>query len=256
MLADEKHTSLKGDKVFVATTVANGCILGAEVCSNAYQDALTKGYKVFADEARNVDPEYSPETVNTDGWDATRLAFEGLFINIVVIRCFLHAFIKIRDCCKKHLLFKLICSKIWDVYESESKAKFSQSLRRFKTWAEANLAGKTALNKIISVYNRSKEYQLAYDYPDCHRTSNMCDRLMRFLDRTLFVRQKFHGTLESATDMTHAWAILRNFYPYCQRKTGPTKDLICPASELNGFSYSDNWLKNLITSTSMNGYRQ
>jgi len=231
-------------------------VLGAEVCSDAYKDELTKGYKVFADEARNINPDYSPETVNTDGWDSTRLAFESIFINIVVIRCFLHAYIKIRDCCKKHTLFKLICDKTWDVYESEDKVQFSQRLRRFKTWAENNIAGTTALSKITSVYKRSKEYQVAYDYPDCHRTSNMCDRLMKFLDRALFARQKFHGTLKSATEMTHSWAILRNFYPYCQRRTGSTADLVCPASELNGFSYSNNWLLNLVTSTSMNGYRQ
>ena len=254
--ADEKHASLKGEKVYVATTVASGCILGAETCASPYQGDLTKGYQVFADEARNIDPLYSPETVNTDGWDSTRLAFETLFINIIAIRCFLHAYIKIRDCCKKHSLFQVISEKVWAVYHSNSKVIFAQRLRRFRAWAEINLAGTTALTKIISVHKHSKEYQAAYNHPKCHRTSNMCDRLMRFLDRALFARQQFHGTVKTATEMTHSWAILRNFYPYCQRSRRQAKGLACPASELNGFAYGENWLLNLITSTSMNGYRQ
>ena len=150
----------------------------------------------------------------------------------------------------------MISGKVWKVYHSDSKVKFAQRLRRFRAWAETNLAGTTALTKIISVHSRSQEYQVAYSHPSCHRTSNMCDRLMRFLDRALFARQRFHGTLKTATEMTHAWAILRNFYPYCHRSRHRAQGLACPASELNGFTYQENWLLNLITSTSMNGYRQ
>ena len=38
-----------------------------------------RAYGVFAAEARDVEPEYAPETVNTDGWAATRNAFLALF---------------------------------------------------------------------------------------------------------------------------------------------------------------------------------
>jgi hypothetical protein len=254
--SDEKHGKINGNKAYVAMTVAEGCILGAEVCPEANELELTKGYKVFADEAKNIDPTYEPESVNIDGWDATRLAFSSLFIGITIIRCFLHAFIKIRDCCKKHVLFNIICAKVWDVYQSKDKKTFSQRLRRFNNWAKEKLTGTTALDKITKAYNRSKEYQLAYDHPDCHRTSNMCDRLMKFLDRLLFDRQNFHGTIDSATKMTHSWAILHNFYPYLLRvKSNKTGILSCPASEVNGFTYSNDWLTNLVASSSMNGYR-
>jgi hypothetical protein len=192
-----------------------------------------------------------------DGWGATRLALATLFVSAVIIRCVLHAFIKIRDCSKKHALTRDISNKFWFVYRSKNKKSFAQRLRRFKDWAETHLTGTTVLDKIITMHGRSKEYQIAYDHPDCLRTSNMCDRLMKFLDRALFNRQKFHGTLQSSTEMTHSWAILSNFYPYCQKTLGQKKTkFACPASELNGFFYSNNWLHNLVTSSSMNGYRR
>jgi hypothetical protein len=47
------------------------------------------------------DADYAPETVNTDGWQATQHAWQALFNPITVILCFLHALINIRDRTKK-----------------------------------------------------------------------------------------------------------------------------------------------------------
>jgi len=143
--SDEKHGKINGSKVYIAMTVANGCILGAEVTPEANEKELTKGYGVFAEESRNLDPTYTPTTVNIDGWEATKLSMKALFFGITIIRCFLHAFIKIRDCCKKHVLFEVICEKIWYVYKSKNKKTFSQRLRRLKDWAVNKLSGTTAL---------------------------------------------------------------------------------------------------------------
>ena len=49
---------------------------------------------MFAAEARDVDPGYAPQTVNTDGWASTRNAFQTLFPLITVVLCFLHGFLK------------------------------------------------------------------------------------------------------------------------------------------------------------------
>jgi len=46
-----------------------------------------------------------------------------------------------------------------------------------------------------------------------HRTSNMVDRLMRFLDRAFFNAQYFHGLPESAENRVRALALLWNFCP-------------------------------------------
>jgi hypothetical protein len=93
LVADEKHSWLKGERVYIATTAARDCILGASVALSASQVDLEKAYGVFASEAQAVDAEYAPEIVHTDGWQATQGAWKALFTQITVILCFLHAFL-------------------------------------------------------------------------------------------------------------------------------------------------------------------
>ncbi|QTA88627.1 hypothetical protein [Desulfonema magnum] len=60
--ADEKHSSVRGDKCYVAATVAEECVMGVSVAGDAGEESLEEAYKVFREEARNIDPEYSPKT--------------------------------------------------------------------------------------------------------------------------------------------------------------------------------------------------
>jgi hypothetical protein len=57
LLADEHHQTLDGRKVYIATTVAAGCILGAEPSATAGTDDLKDAYAVFKQEARDIAPE-------------------------------------------------------------------------------------------------------------------------------------------------------------------------------------------------------
>lgn len=254
--ADEKHTKLNKEKVYVATTVGEQCILGASVCASADEQHLTEGYKVFQEEAKNVNAEYQPETVNIDGWAATGLAWSKLFPSIVIIFCFLHAFIKIRDRCKKFKnVFSEACNKVWEAYHAETKRSFCQRIRRLKEWAFDHTEG--ILNeKLLSLCGKAKHFTQAYDHPNCHRTSNMVDRLMRWMDQYLFSTQYFHGNLKSAEQGIRAWAILRNFQPYSCSIKQDRKEVVCAFRNLNGFMYHDNWLENLMIATSMSGLRQ
>ena len=51
VLADEKPSRRQGNKAYIPTTVAQECILGAEVVESAGEEHLKKGYQVFRDEA-------------------------------------------------------------------------------------------------------------------------------------------------------------------------------------------------------------
>lgn len=259
VVADEKHTSLKGKKVYGATTAGGGCILGAAVSLSASEKDLTEAYGKFAEEAKNVDPNYQTETVNTDGWLATGKAWINLFPQAVtIILCFLHAFISIRDRSKKKFreLFNEIAESVWDAYRAENKRSFSQRIRRLREKAVEKIEKGIVLSKVLALCDKAPHFAKAYDHPNAHRTSNMVDRLMRWLDKYLFNMQYFHGTLASAEMGIRAWAILRNYRPYCPRTVGNRTELVCAASELNGFKYCDNWLENLLVATSMGGYRQ
>jgi hypothetical protein len=97
LLADEHHQTLDGQKVYIATTIGSGCILGAEPATTAGTDDLKAAYSVFKQEAEDVTPKYVPKTVNTDGWKGTKAAWKILFKSVVILQCFLHAWLKIRE---------------------------------------------------------------------------------------------------------------------------------------------------------------
>ncbi len=79
LVADEKHTWLAGKRVYLPTTVAEGCFLGVGFTESASAEALTKGYAEFQTEARLLNPNYDTVTVTTDAWDGTQQAWLNLF---------------------------------------------------------------------------------------------------------------------------------------------------------------------------------
>ncbi len=88
LAADEHHTHWRGEKSYIATTAAKGCLLGVALTDQASDKSLTEAYGVFQQEAISLDSSYQPETVNTDGWFSTQNAFAALFPSIVTILCF------------------------------------------------------------------------------------------------------------------------------------------------------------------------
>jgi hypothetical protein len=258
LCADEKHSRILGDKTYVATTVGDGCILGAAVAKDAGEQSLTDAYQVYKQETHCVKPEYTPETVNMDGWKATRNAWRVLFPSVVIICCFLHVFIKIRDRAKKKYqdTFEKVASKLWDCYRAESKGSFSQRIRRLVEWCDNKDLPAVVINPIKKLRKNIAAYRIAYDYPKAHRTSNMVDRLMQRMDRHLYSTQYFHGSMDAAQLSIRGWTLIHNFAPYNPRTVKVRDGYKSPAEQLNRFRYHNNWLHNLYVSASLGGYRR
>ena len=256
LAADEKHTRIRGERVFICTTAAQECIFGCGLAKNAGTVELTKAYGDFKQEAQNLNPEYEPKTVNTDGWEATRSAWKTLFPTVITILCFLHAFLKIRDRCRRSAdLLKEIGGKVWDAYHSESLAQFSQRIRRLREWA-CNLEESPLKKAVSDLCGKASEFKTAFQKPTAHRTSNMVDRLMNYQDRLLYTMQYFHGTQESASLSLRAMALVWNFHPYGTRAKNNNPNLVSPFYGINKFCYHENWLQNLLVASSMGGWRQ
>jgi hypothetical protein len=256
LLADEKHTRLNGNKVFVATTVGDDCVLGASVARQADEHALTEAYGQFKAEAQQVKSDYQPATVNTDGWAATQSAWQHLFAQVVLIACFLHAFLKIRDRCKRledH--FADLCRRVWEAYHAPDPQQFLAKCEALKTWAIKALPAGSGLDAVLKLCGRAPEFIRAYAYPTAHRTSNMLDRLMDHMDRVFYHAHYFHGHLMTMECSVRAGALLANFLPYSPR-AAVAAQYHSPAHKLNGFVYHENWLHNLLVSASLGGYRQ
>jgi hypothetical protein len=256
--ADEKHSWLRGEKCYVATTVGAGCILGAAVAEDAGEEALTRAYRVFKEEAQCIKPDYAPATANTDGWSATQKAWKALFVSVVLIACFLHVYIKIRDRSKKKFrdLFHQTSTKLWECYEAATRESFLERVKTLVEWTQgASLPG-VILDPIQKFSDGAESFAVAYDFPGAHRTSNMLDRLMQRMDRHLFATGYFHGlSVASASLSIRGWVLIQNFAPWNRRTIHKNRGWKSPAEKLNQRRYHDCWLENLLISASLRGHR-
>ena len=251
LAADEHHADWAGQKGYVATTVGEGCVLGVGLTASADDAHLQEAYGVFAAEARDVEPEYAPETVNTDGWASTRNAFQTLFPLITVVLCFLHGFLKIRDRCRKACELH---RRVWDVYRAATAEEFRRLMNEFQQWCATQTWTASVHEMLTKLWNKTEFYVVAYSHQGCHRTSNAVDRPMNRLCRLMYANRGLHGHQGSSELRLRGWALLLNFRPYAPRSNQPrTHD--SPAHRLNGKRYHEHWLHNLMASTSLMGFR-
>jgi hypothetical protein len=256
LVADEKHTTLDRPKVYLAATTGGGCCLGMALAESAGADDLTEAYGVFREEAHGLDPEYRPETVNTDGWPATQAAWRVLFQGVTLILCFLHAFLKIRErAVHMKETFSELSRRVWEAYQAPDVRTFSQRLRRLREWSEAHVDKPVVREKVLALCGKRAAFVVAYDHPGCHRTSNAVDRLLRRLDHHLYCTQHLHGSTRAAEQGLRGWALINNFAPSCPETVRESPGLRSPADRLNGMRYHEEWLQNLLVSASLGGYR-
>jgi hypothetical protein len=257
LLADEHHQPRDGTKNYLATTVGAGCCLGAALAPTAGADDLTAAYGVFKDEAHNVQVTYRPKTVNTDGWAATRQAWQALFPLVVILRCFLHGWLNIRARAKNLAdVFGAVSERVWHAYHAPDRRRFAQRLRRLGEWASRQVQAAWVLEQVRKLCGRAREYGRAYAHPGGHRTSNMLDRVMRAMNRYFDAGQHLHGSEAACARHGRAWALLYNFRPWHPAVARANGGHESPAVRWNQHCYQGNWLQNLLVSASLAGYRR
>jgi hypothetical protein len=221
--------------------------LGVALTDSADDAHLQQAYGVLAAEARDVDPEYAPETINTDGWAATRNAFQALFPTSTVVLCFLHGFLKIRDRYRKA---RDLHRRVWDVYRAATAEEFRRLMDELQRWCATQTWTAPACAMLTKLWNKTESYATAYAHPGCHRTSNAVDRPMNQLCRLMYAGRGLHGHQGSSELRLRGWALLENFRPYAPRGKC-LRAFESPAHRLNGRRYHEHWLHNLMASTSL-----
>ncbi len=240
----------------MATTAAKGCFLGVALAKTADTESLCRAYGEFAHEAHDLNPDYTPETVNTDGWEATQQAWQRLFPTVTLVLCFLHTVLGVQRLCRRyHQLYETVTDKLWRLYRSVNRRQFSQRLRRLLDWAQAQVTSEPLRQRLLNVKTKATQFTVAFDFPNAYRTSNQIDRLMNYQDRLLYDMFYLHGTKKKANQALRAMALLWNFHPYCRKIQTLPPYSASPFEDLNGFRYHDNWLRNLLIASSMNGRR-
>jgi hypothetical protein len=252
LVADEKATWHNGEEVLLTSIARAGCLLGAALARGEAAADLAKAYGEFKTEAQEWQADYAPKSVYTDGFRATRLAWQSLFPRVFLILCFLHGVLKIRERCKGDLRQETL-KRAWHCYRAETRAEFAQRRRRLEEWATAHLSG-TALEMVQRLRANRERYTLAYEMPEAYRTTSAVDRLMNQQDRWLYARCYLHGAEEKARLSVRAQALYWNFHTYGQRTRREDPTRISPFADLNGFVYYDNWLHNLLIAASLGGH--
>jgi hypothetical protein len=251
LVPDEKVTWRQGEEVLAATTVSAGCFLGVAVARDTSSAALIEAYGEFKQEALELDPTYAPESVCSDGFKSTRLAWQQLFPGLSLILCFLHGVLKITERCRG-LLRQEVLDRVWPSYQAETRRQSSQRFRRLGEWAARSLSG-PVLEMVEKLCANRERYQIAYQIPKAYRTTNAVDRLMNQQDRLLYARRYLHGKDDQARLALRAMAIQWNFHPYSARVRRENPKRQSPFADLNGFQYHDNWLHNLLIAASLGG---
>ncbi|WP_459918091.1 hypothetical protein, partial [Desulfocicer niacini] len=177
------------------------------------QHITSLGHDSLPIRAELVDPEYIPDTVNTDSGIPTQNAWKNLFPSITLLACFLHMFIGIHNRSKKNLQisFKMLLLNFVIIMRVHFGLFFSQ---RVHEWCINTKAPPIILEKIKKIRGNLAQFTVAYNFPGSHHTSNMIDCLMQRMDRHLFSTQYFHGTFDSATLSIRTWALIQNFAPF------------------------------------------
>jgi hypothetical protein len=253
LVADEQVTWVAGQEVSIPTTVGGGCCLGGSVVAAADTAALETGDGECAQEARALAPAYQPRAVCPDGWHATREAWRRLFPTITLVRCLLHAVLKIQARCRGALRYHVL-DRVWRVYQAPTKRQFAQRLRRLAEWTPAHRRGAVA-EMVLQLCRRRADFPPAYDGPQAHRPSNAVDRLLTAQDRGLYAMRYCHATTASARLAVRAMALQWNCHPYGPRLRRDQPMRVSPFHDLNGFQYHPNWLHNLLIASSLGGLR-
>ena len=220
LVADEKFTRLDGQRTYIATTAARGAILGAELVGSSSDQDLEQAYSVVLEQARVLKPDYAPASVCLDGFEASKKAWGSWCGSVTVVLCYLHSVLALYKAAGRHLR-EQVCKRAWEVYAAESKASFSQRLRRFDEWAQEKLgAGKfedKVRARVAKMRAKRDEFTVSYGVTGAHRTSNMVDRVMCIQARHLSAQRNMRGRLETARVTVRAHANVWNFHEYAQR---------------------------------------
>jgi hypothetical protein len=257
LVVDEKISYWAQQEVYACMTVGGNCILGMGLSQEESESALSRVYGKFKKAAQRLIPDYQPISINSDGWAATKKTLKGLFTQATMVLCFLHSVIKIRQVAQKEPKKQELFDKIWTIYHATDANGFDTAVLDLDNWAKENVIKDSVKERIAKISKRKEDFKTFFDAPTAKRTTNMVDRLMKPVDRFLFMKQYFHGDFKSAELMLNALAICINFAPFAPRTKYNHKGnfFLSRSHALNNKIFDENWLGNLLAAASCNGLR-
>lgn len=255
LLADEKHSTCLGMKVYLPTIVSGRVIWHLGYTTDKSAASFQQSYAEFQQAALRHDPEYSPNGIGTDGFDSTRLSLGALFPKAPLGNCWRHAAHRFGQ--KLQAVSTTVRETLSrDFYALLQRARattllpvftFGQQLRRFADKVE-KVAGEANGTRVREWFQTRKAgWFVLVDDPQMPITSTLLDQAHNMVDRKLFMMKGFHHEGEVPTAFLTALAFLYNFVPYQRRALSHGQ---CGIEVEGGKMPTHDWFLNLRIATS------
>ena len=134
-------------------------------------------------------------------------AWLRLFPTLLIIRCFLHAFLRIHERCRSNPLFPRVRHLVWRIYHARSQRNYYYHFDKFLTFARQHLT-EEAFKAVERFKRKRDELRQGLLHPGCHRVSTMLERHMQLMTCCLYMARDFHGHRDSVHLLVRSWALL------------------------------------------------
>jgi hypothetical protein len=259
LLADEKHSHCRTDKVYLPTIVSGRVIWHLGYSASKSAAAFTASYGAFQRAALEHEPSYRVRGALTDGFDSTTKSMRTLFPGARLGYCLRHALNKLPD--------KLIgvSASVRQSVRSQFHAllhrcrqrtslrvvALGQRLRRFADHITATVGEEHGARVRNWFKDKKAGWYAVLEDPQMPASSTLLDQAHNSIDRKLFAMKGFHHPAGSQAAFLTGLAHLYNLIPYQCRALSAGR---CGVEVEGGRLPTHDWMLNLQVLTS-GGFR-
>ena len=259
LLADEKHSHCRTDKVYLPTIVSGRVIWHLGYSASKSAVAFTASYGAFQRAALEHEPSYRVRGALTDGFDSTTKSMRTLFPGARLGTCLRHALNKLPD--KLIGVSASVRQSVRSQFHtllhrcrqrtSLRVVALGQRLRRFADHITATV-GEEHGERIRNWFKDKKAgwYAVLAD-PQMPASSTLLDQAHNAIDRKLFAMKGFHHPAGSQAAFLTGLAHLYNLIPSQRRALSAGR---CGVEVEGGRLPTHDWMLNLQVLTS-GGFR-
>ena len=259
LLADEKHSHCRTDKVYLPTIVSGRVIWHLGYSDSKSAAAFTKSYGVFQRAALAHEPSYRVRGALTDGFDSTTKSMRTLFPGARLGTCLRHALNKLPD--KLIGVSASVRQSVRSQFHtllhrcrqrtSLRVVALGQRLRRFADHITATV-GEEHGERVRNWFKDKKAgWYAVLEDPQMPSSSTLLDQAHNAIDRKLFAMKGFHHPAGSQAAFLTGLAHLYNLIPYQRRALSAGR---CGVEVEGGRLPTHDWMLNLQVLTS-GGFR-
>ncbi len=259
LLADEKHSHGRTDKVYLPTIVSGRVIWHLGYSASKSAVAFTVSYGAFQRAALAHEPSYRVRGALTDGFDSTTKSMRTLFPGARLGTCLRHALNKLPD--KLIGVSASVRQSVRSQFHtllhrcrqrtSLRVVALGQRLRRFADHITATV-GEEHGERVRNGFKEKKAgWYAVLEDPQMPTSSTLLDQAHNSIDRKLFAMKGFHHPAGSQAAFLTGLAHLYHLIPYQRRALSAGR---CGVEGEGGRLPTHDWMLNLQVLTS-GGFR-